>query len=329
MSEQLRFGLVGCGAHGRLLAESLAAVEGARIVAWCDPNLEAARSLAVEAATAFADIDTMLKQAPLDAVIVATAHHALAKAATAAAASGRHVFCEKPLGVSAADARPAVAAARQAGVNLMVGYCLRYDALRRRAKALLDEGAVGQVAYVVSGKGGRPLPGWRGERAAGGGQLLWVGSHMVDQALWLTGRKPTRVYAEMVRRPNGGPDGTTVFTARFEGDLLAHFDCSQDANASYDFVEIVGSAGRLRVDWMPRRTLQIHSEVIAAYREPTTITPTNQDVRPMYVEELREFVASIRERRDPAITGEAALATLDVLDAVVASAECGSAVRVG
>src|SRR5262245_65447805 len=132
----------------------------------------------------------MLDRVDLDAVIVVTAHHALAAAVTAVVESGRHAFCEKPLATTAAAGQPAVAAARRAGVNLMVGYCLRYDALRRRMKELLDAGAVGEVAYVAAGKGGPPHPaqGWLADRSAGGGQLMWVGSHLVDQVNWMLGR---------------------------------------------------------------------------------------------------------------------------------------------
>ena len=109
----------------------------------------------------FADYRAMLDAAEIDAAIVATSHMFLAEAARAVAQAGRHVFCEKPLAPSAADARSVVASARSAGVNLMVGYVQRFDPLRQRMKCLLDDGAVGELAYVVAGKGGPPLSGWQ------------------------------------------------------------------------------------------------------------------------------------------------------------------------
>lgn len=325
MAELLRVGLVGCGRHGRLLAQALAQVPGAALVACCDPNPAALAGFPGDLAR-FPSIPAMLDQARLDAAIVATAHAALAEAAGAVVEGGRHVFCEKPFALNAAQARPVVDAARRHGVNLMVGYCLRYDALRLQARGLIERGALGEIAWVGGGKGGRPLDGWLTSREAGGGTLLWLGSHLVDQVNWLLDQRPRRVYAEMARRPDGGTDRTTVFTIRYEGGTLAHLDCSQAAHASYDYLELAGAHGRLRVEWLPRRTLVVHSEVLPEYREPTVIQLPANDHLPMYVAELREFVASILERRPPAIGGEDALRVLEVLDAVAASAEQGAPV---
>jgi predicted dehydrogenase len=322
MADALRFGLIGCGNHGRLQLSALARVPGTTVVACCDANEAAMRAVAVGGVEGFTDYRTMLERADLDAVIVVTAHHALASAVTAVVESGRHAFCEKPMATTAGAGRPAVAAARRAGVNLMVGYCLRYDAMRRRMKELIDAGAVGEVAFVSAGKGGAPHQGgWQLDPALGGGQLMWVGSHLVDQVNWMLGRRAERVYAEMERRPDGGTDKTTVFTIRYDGGVLAHLDCSQAANATYDFVEVVGSRGRVRADWRPRPALTVHSEALAGFEEPTTVEPIAPDNLAMYTAELVEFVDSVRQRRRPAIDGDDALRVLEVLDAVVASAE--------
>src|SRR6185436_8301307 len=97
---------------------------------------------------------TMLERTRLDAVMVATSHEVLADAALASVQAGCHVFCEKPMAISADRARPVVEAARRGGLNLMVGYIQRFDPLRQRLKALLDSGALGELAYVVASKGG-------------------------------------------------------------------------------------------------------------------------------------------------------------------------------
>jgi predicted dehydrogenase len=329
MADPLRFGLIGCGQHGRLLLRALAEVSGTELAACADPNEDAVRAVAGDGVAGFADYREMLERSRLDAAIVVTAHGALAGAATAALESGRHVFCEKPMATSAAEARPVVAAARRAGVNLMVGYVLRFDASRRRMKELVDAGAVGEIAYLSAGKGGQRHTGWLAERAAGGGQLMWVGSHLVDQLNWLLGKRAERVFAEVEWRPDGGSDDTTVATIRFEDGVLAHLDCSQATHASYDYVEVVGSRGRIRSDWTPRSVMRVHSDVIPEYREPTTIDPISADRLPMYVTELREFVASVAERRPPAVTGEDGLRALEVLDAIVASAERGAPISLG
>src|SRR5581483_11809833 len=124
-------------------------------------------SFPAEGLARFDDIQMMVERARLDAAIVVTGHAALSAAAGAVVEAGCHVFCEKPLGVNSAQARPVVDAARRRGVNLMVGYCLRYDELRCWAKDLIDRGVLGDIAYVTAGKGGRPLEGWMTSRDAG------------------------------------------------------------------------------------------------------------------------------------------------------------------
>ncbi len=250
----------------------------------------------------------------------------LADAALAVAQAGRHVFCEKPLAPSAEQARSVVATASSAGVNLMVGYVQRFDPLRQRMKCLLDEAAFGELAYVVAGKGGPPLSGWQQNRAAGGGQLLWVGSHLIDQLHWLLGRRVERVFAEIRRTESGTTDMTSVATLRLTGGLLVHFDCSQAAADVYDYIEAVGSAGRIRGEWRPNYRLAIHSEVIQTDKTPRGFGRAPQSLARACVAELTEFAASIREARPPAVTGTDAVRVLEVLDAIALSAERGQPV---
>jgi myo-inositol 2-dehydrogenase/D-chiro-inositol 1-dehydrogenase len=321
MTETVRFGLIGCGDHGRRLTQALSIVPGARLVACTDANPAALASFPGEDLERYGSSAEMLARAQLDAVIVVTAHPALAATATAVLDSGRHVFCEKPMALNAAQGRPVVEAARRNGRNLMVGYCLRYDPLRVWTKQLIDRGAVGDIVYVNAGKGGPALTGWLADRAQGGGELLWLGSHLVDQVNWLVGRRAERVYAEMVRQPDGITDQTSIFTIRYAGGLLAHLNCSQAEHAGSDYVEIVGSRGRIHTAWVPQMVMTVHSDMIPEYREPTVIRPLDTNWLRMYTEELREFVASIQEGRQPAVTGEDGLRALEILDAVDESAE--------
>jgi predicted dehydrogenase len=327
----LRFGLIGCGQQGRELAGALGHVSGTELVACSDPD--PASRAAVDGGSdiaRFADYRTMLEQTPLDAIIVATSHEVLADAALAGVQAGRHVFCEKPMALSADRARPVIEAARRGGVNLMVGYIQRFDPLRQRMKALLDSGAFGELAYVVASKGG-PLDmgGWHLSRARGGGQLLWVGSHLVDQLHWLLGRRVERVSAEIQRSPNTGVDLTSVVTLRFEGGLLAHLDCSQVVFDIYDYIEAVGADGRARSEWRPDYGLRIHSRRVPEFETPRTLTQAPLTIDRGCVAELTEFASSILESRPPSVTGEDGLRVLEVLDAITLSAESGQPVMIG
>jgi myo-inositol 2-dehydrogenase / D-chiro-inositol 1-dehydrogenase len=323
----LRFGLIGCGEQGRQLVIALGEVPGTQLVACCDPNSAALNAMPADRVARFADYQTMLQEAELDAVIVATLHSALASATLASVECGHHVFCEKPLATTAPDARLVVQAARQIGVNLMVGYIQRFDPLRQRMKEFLDRDAFGELAYVVAGKGGPPLERtWQHSRAHGGGQLLWVGSHLMDQLHWLLGRRVERVYAEIRRSTDTGIDLTTVATLRFEGGVIAHFDCSSAANDVYDYVEPVGTDGRGRAEWRPNYGLRVQSRRVPDYASPPELAQSPPLLDRACVAELTEFVNSIREARQPCVTGDDAVQVLEVLDAITLSAEFGQPV---
>jgi UDP-N-acetylglucosamine 3-dehydrogenase len=316
--------LIGCGQQGRQLAEALSRVAGTELIACSDPDGAAVDAVAGPRVARFASYYTMLAQTKLDAVIVATSHEVLGAATLVCLQAGCHVFCEKPLATSADGARAAVEAARRGGRNLMVGYIQRFDPLRRRMKELLDRGAFGELAYVVASKGG-PVSssGWHGSRARGGGQLLWVGSHLVDQLHWLLGRRVERVFAEMQRSPDTAVDLTSVITLRFEGGLVAHLDCSQVVFDIYDYIEAVGLDGRGRSEWRPDYRLRVHSRRVPEFESPRTLTQAPLTIERGCVAELNEFTSSIVESRSPCVTGDDALRVLEVLDAVVLSAESG------
>jgi len=269
----------------------------------------------------------MLAAETLDAAVIAPPHHLLHECCLAAIGAGLHVFVEKPMGVNAREAAEIHAAAGAAGVKLMVGYCLRFNAVRTGLKDLLAQGALGEVTAIVGGKGSRPWSNWLADPKQGGGQMLFLGSHLIDQVLWLVRSPVESVYAEMTRRQETGVDETSAFTLRFANGVRAELLVSQRAGVSYDFLDVIGSGGRARSEW-PRMLLDVHSWEEAAFKNPAAIRVLGDSHRPMYVAELAEFVAAIHEDREPAVTGADAVRTLAVIDAVFASAQAGQPVPV-
>jgi len=329
MANELRIGLVGAGRHGRYLAPFAREAGAARLVAVADPSEEARARAAADCGfeRAYADYRDLLAMEDLDAVLVATPHSQLRPVSLAAIAAGRHVFAEKPLGLNLREGVEVVAAAREAGVCLQVGYCQRFLEVRTRMKALIERGGIGEITAVVAGKGCEPLTGWLAE-AAEGGQLLFLGSHLTDQVLWLVGSPVERVYAEMTRRADTGADETTAYTLRFAGGVRGEVLVSQRVATYFDYVEVMGSAGRVRAEW-PTMMLHVHSLALPEYDSPTAIRVVGDSHKPMYVAELAEFLSAIREGREPSPSGDEGLKTLAVLDAVFESARTGQPVDLG
>ena len=187
--EHLPVGLIGCGLMGRMLADSFHRMRDARVVAVCDP-LSSSREGAARAyeAEAYADYRELLERPDIGAVMIAAPNHLHRDLTIAAAAAGKHIFCEKPMALSVADCDQMIAAAESAGVKLMVGQVLRLMFPFSRMKELTTEGALGlPVCVDICRLGGVSRTGWRARRDLSGGFLLEVNVHELDLMRHLCG----------------------------------------------------------------------------------------------------------------------------------------------
>ncbi|MBM4084099.1 MAG: Gfo/Idh/MocA family oxidoreductase [Planctomycetes bacterium] len=345
MADKVRFGLIGSGGQGRYLSDALILGGKADLVACADPNPAAAETAVQQCGykRAYADTREMLAKEALDAVIVATVHDQLKPCAMLAVQAGKHVMVEKPMALTAADGRELVAAARKAGVRLMVGYTLRFMPERILMKKLLAQGAVGEVVHVTAGQLIGGMGGWLGEKARGGGPLFYIGTHVLDQVLWVVGRKAQRVYAEVTPKGTGGVEADALFTIRFEGGAVAQVCTSQRMGGRYGWLDVIGSGGRMRAEW-ESNALYVESRTLEAYRNATTIAVPPDAYLPklapnarvnivgfryvrVWAAELLEFIAAIQESRDPSCSGEDGVRVLEVCDAVFESGRTGKAVQ--
>jgi predicted dehydrogenase len=167
----------------------------------------------------------------------------------------------------------------------------------------------------------------------GGGALLMLGSHLVDEVLWCVGDDPVKVYADVRYRSDTGIDETSAFQIRFAGGAVAQCLVTQAADAWFDFVEVYGREGRIGLrssNWL-RYEISVSSKANPAYAQPATICPRlrGNPILMMLAPELEEFGAAIQEKRQPAITATDGRQVLKVLDAVIESGRMGVPVRVG
>src|SRR5262249_20726856 len=141
MSE-VSIGIVGLGYWGPNLARNFAALPGARVTWMCDGSAEVRERHAASYPLArfTGELDDLLADPELDAIVLATPVPTHADLATRVLEAGKHCFVEKPLAQSVADAERAVAAAERTGKVLMVGHLLQYHPGVAKLKALVDEG---------------------------------------------------------------------------------------------------------------------------------------------------------------------------------------------
>ncbi len=244
----LNIALVGCGGMGLRhlhgFIEHSKKFDTLNLVAVCDVNDQAARHVADVAEehlgrrpAIHTDFDAMLASESLDAIDIVTdtrMHHVFAEAAFAA---GVHVMTEKPIGITMKAARRMRDAAAASGMTLSVAENYRRDPLCRLAKALLDNGVIGEPRMVmeISLGGGDTLmhnTAWRALKSRGGGMLIDAGVHTSDLLLYYLG-DVERVYAET------GLFETIRYRRAMSPNLAAFYSHrSDDVQAESDAVEV-------------------------------------------------------------------------------------------
>ncbi len=239
----LGWGIVGTGQMAAAMARVLGAREDARVVAVA--SREQARAEAFAAAHGIArgcaGIGALLALPEVQVCYIATPpaqHHADCLQALAA---GRHVLCEKPLAVSAAQAREIAAAAAQAGRFCMEALWTQFLPAVAEAERRLAAGAIGTPLHLAASFG-LPTDAADAVFAAGHGALLDRGCYLISLALRLLGM-PVDMQG-CVTRAASGVDTAASLVLRFESGATAALSCSLTAYLGNDMV-IGGSAGRL------------------------------------------------------------------------------------
>lgn len=186
MKTKIRWGVIGAGgiARRRTIPEGILPAKNAELVAVYgrnpDTRAAVARQFGVRAARS---LDELLSL-DLDAVYIATPNHVHLEQTQQAAAAGKHVFCEKPLGMDVTEARRMIQACRKAKVNLGTAFMMRYHSQHQAAWRLIQAGKLGQPVFARAQLSCwyPPLRGaWRqNQRQGGGGALMDLAGHCLD-----------------------------------------------------------------------------------------------------------------------------------------------------
>lgn len=186
----IRIGIIGAGPNASGHAHYYGRSERSQLVAIADPDQQRARALAEELHTeALADYHDFLDR--VDAVVISSPNFLHREHAIACAQAGKHVYCEKPMGLSQADAREIATAVSSAGVKSVVGFSVRFEPAIQTAQRLVRAGEVGQLLSLCSRRlayfDAASMSGWRGDSRRSGGVLLEISLHELDWMLALGG----------------------------------------------------------------------------------------------------------------------------------------------
>jgi myo-inositol 2-dehydrogenase/D-chiro-inositol 1-dehydrogenase len=331
--ETVGVALVGAGRMGAFHAETLARrLPGARLAAVADAAPGAAERLAgaLGADRAYTDAAQLWDDPAVDAVVIAAPARSHADLVVAAAAAGRHVFCEKPMAVTLPDADRAIDAARSAGVVLQVGFNRRFAADWRAARALLDAGTLGTPRLLRSLT--RDPGGFDPARVLPDTIFLETLIHDFDTLRYLNpGAEAVEVHAvadalvEPAWRDRGLLD-TAVVTVRFDNGAMAVAEACFEAAYGYDVRgEVLGSGGMVTLGDGRRSGLAFSGP---AGRLVETVRGDQELFPGAYTAELAAFVEAVRTGSPAPVTGEDARAALAIALAAAESVRTGRPVRV-
>lgn len=326
----IKAAVAGLGWWGRQITRSLAGSDAIRVMRAVEPavavNAEFAREFDLATSPA---LEEALADPAVEAVILCTPQDLHTEQVLAAAAAGKHVFCEKPLAMRRADAEASVAACRAAGVVLGVGHERRYEPAMRRLRGLIRDGALGTLLHGEANFSHDKLthikPGdWRAD-PRNPAAMTGMGIHLTDAFLELFG-PATEVYAA----------AAGIVSERVNGDLVSvqmRFASGATAFASailetplFIGIRIFGSEGWAEIrngshpDTPGPATLTVQLKGAARWSEEH---PWENSV----LLNLQAFAAAIRGEAPYPITDAEKIGNVAVLEAVRDSVAHGAPVR--
>jgi len=326
--------IVGCGHMGTVHAKNVMRDERTQLVALIDPRVEAAEQLRgqidvpIERIRVTASVDEALADPAVDAVVIATHHDLHPVLVTAAARAGKHIFCEKPLGLTNEACAQIADAVRAAGVQLVVGFQARHAALVRLAAERIPAPRI-LFGQIIDPRWSDQS--WAVDPLEGGGNVLSQGVHTFDLLCHFAGAEPEAVFA------GGGtlthdPARTTVIdsiaaTIRFANGATASLligDFGPSAWTGKSFYELFDATGNSATIY------DYYEHVRFAKGEPLAVGkddlpgPEREDYQG-YGGLMREFIGCAIANQPPVIAAGVA----DGVRATALSLACFESIRSG
>lgn len=324
MTEPVRWGFLGAGwVASRALAPAVHSADGAVLQATASRDPARGRQLNPRGPS-YSSYDDLLADPDVDAIYISLSNESHAPWTIAALQAGKHVLCEKPLAMTAADVAEMAAAAATTGRLLVEASWYWWHPRIRLAQRLLSEGRIGAVRHVNAGFtfAGQLAGNYRLEAARGGGALYDVGCYAISAAIWAFGNAPVR---DVVARQQLGESGVDLVT-----EAVLSFDAGEAhirAGINEDpkqWLVISGDGGEIQLrdsaytSWIKDETELLVSDGSSTQR---LRTPAEDAYRVM----VEEMSAVIRGRDGWLLPLAESRVTAAVIDACFASAQADGA----
>lgn len=328
--------LVGAGRAGMIHARNFASrVPGARMTAVAD-TVQASAEKAAELGGVYhtTDYREALQRPDVDAVIVVTPTKYHIDVVLEAAKAGKHILCEKPMAMNQEECALMIEAAAKNHVKLQIGFMRRFDKNFRRAKEIVDSGAIGDVVTVKSLTHGPSTPReWMYDIEKSSGPLAEVNSHDIDTLRWFTESDAVSLHAMAGNFRCGEareryPDfyDTVLMNVRMKNGTIGNIDGAQGVSYGYDSrVDIVGTKGNIQIGGLQSGTTLTYTkeggmtgDVVRSWMDLFEDAYLNEDM---------SFINCIEKGTEPEVTGYDGMKAVEIVKAGNESIRIGKIVE--
>ncbi len=328
MSGTLRWGILSTADIGvRKVIPGMRKAARSEVVAIASRDGEQARAVAdrLGIPTAHASYEALLADPGVDAVYIPLPNHLHVDWTIAALRAGKHVLCEKPLAMTADDARRMVDVAHETGLHLMEAFMYRHHPSWVAAMDLVESGRIGTVTAVQSWFSyfNDDVTNIRNILEYGGGALFDIGCYTINLSRMVFGGEPSRIQASLRRDAATGVDVLVSAILDFEGGV-ASFTCAIRSESDQR-VDIYGTTGRISIEIPfnipPDRPTRIR---LTAGGDPPVAPHTTVLEFPTtdpYTAEVERFASAVLDGGPTPVPPEDAVANLRVIEEIFATAE--------
>lgn len=339
MATEIGFGIVGCGLIGKVQAEAIASIPGARLVAVCGRDEKRTAEFAAKfGAVGYTDYDQFLRRPDLMIVNICTPSGLHAEQGVAAAQAAKHVLVEKPIETTLEKADALIEACDRQGVKLGVIFQSRFLPAVQKIKRAIDEGRLGRLmlgdAYVKWYRAPEYYAdSWHGTIALdGGGALINQAIHTVDLLRWMMGPVETAFAMKgALRYPQIEGEDTLVASLRFRNGALGVIEAATSVKPGFKRrLEISGERGAVILDGDAIGLWAIDGESEDANGDEQI---TDGSANPAAISneghrlQIEDMMRAVIEDRAPMIDGREGRKSLELVVALYASANTGEVVK--
>jgi predicted dehydrogenase len=273
----------------------------------------------------YGSYEAILEDPDIDAVYIPLPNHLHAEWTMAAAAAGKHVLCEKPLALSAAQAQEMVDACAEAGVKLVEAFMYRLHPQWVTAREIVASGRLGALTAVHSffSYNNTDPENIRNIADYGGGAAMDIGCYCINLSRMFFGAEPDEIQSVVYRHPEFGTDTLTSGMLRF-GDAQATFTCSTMIE-DYQRVHVFGTEGRLEIEIPFNAPEDRRHRLFLTHGGEPPVAPATETIETeaanQYTLQADAFATAVLDNKDVPLSNADSIANMKVIEAVLSAGQ--------